>query len=81
MAGQLTPAEVAAVHRGAGSPVMLGDLHTIGPPGGVLHSWESISRGVGEDLLCNGTIRGSAGPDYRILGMRKLASSVQPIRP
>jgi hypothetical protein len=27
------------------------------------------------------TIRGSAGPDYRILGMRKLANSVQPIRP
>ena len=27
------------------------------------------------------TIRGSAGPDYRILRMRKLANSVQPIRP
>jgi hypothetical protein len=27
------------------------------------------------------TIRGSAGPDYRILGMRKLANWVQPIRP
>jgi hypothetical protein len=33
---------------------ILGDLQTIGPPGIVLHSWESISRGAGEDLLCSG---------------------------
>jgi hypothetical protein len=37
-------------------PSMLGDLQTIGPLGVVLHSWESISRDAGEDLLCNGRL-------------------------
>jgi hypothetical protein len=41
---------------------MLGDLQKIGPLGVVLHSWESISRGAGEDLLCNGR-RGAAVAD------------------
>jgi hypothetical protein len=31
---------------------MLGDLQTICPLGVVLHSWESISRDAGENLLC-----------------------------
>ena len=33
---------------------VLGDLQTIGRLGDVLHSWESISRHPGEDLLCSG---------------------------
>jgi hypothetical protein len=39
---------------------ILSHLQAIDPVGAVLHSWESISRGVGEGLLCSG--RQAAAP-------------------
>ena len=48
---------------------VLGDLQTIGRLGDVLHSWESISRHPGEDLLCSGRAA-AVGRHYSLLGKR-----------
>jgi hypothetical protein len=59
-------------------PSMLGDLQTIGLLGVVLHSWESISRGATQDLLCNGRkwrARGSRGEGLEALAMARQSAS------
>ena len=35
---------------------MLGGVQTIGPIGIVLHRWESINRGAGDELSCSGRV-------------------------
>ena len=55
--------------------VDVGDLRTIGPLGGVLHSRETISGAAGEDLLCSGRVAKAAKDD---IGDRHAHASVGP---
>jgi hypothetical protein len=50
---QRTSKAADSLHRlgAAIAPVLLGGLQTIGPIGVVLHSWRSINRSAGEELV------------------------------